>query len=94
MCRRFLDVERPTYTNLTRLVSQVMSLLTDTSRFDGALNVDMAHCLMHRGGGVHKDVNALFATIPFVDGCSIGFCGTNQTHVSNLAYVNVTHQIG
>ncbi|KAF3643182.1 Tubulin alpha-2 chain [Capsicum annuum] len=39
--RRSLDIERPTYTNLNRLISQVISSLTASLRFDGALNVDV-----------------------------------------------------
>ncbi|XP_024394005.1 tubulin alpha chain isoform X2 [Physcomitrium patens] len=42
ICRRNLDMERPTYTNLNRLVCQVVSSLTASLRFDGALNVDLA----------------------------------------------------
>jgi tubulin alpha len=41
ICRRNLDVERPTYVNLNRLVAQVISSLTASLRFDGSLNVDM-----------------------------------------------------
>merc|ERR1712166_627116 len=41
ICRRCLDIERPTYTNLNRLISQVISSLTASLRFDGALNVDI-----------------------------------------------------
>merc|ERR1712137_470407 len=41
ICRRNLDIERPSYTNLNRLVSQVISSLTASLRFDGALNVDL-----------------------------------------------------
>ena len=41
ICRRSLDIERPTYTNLNRLVAQVISSLTASLRFDGALNVDI-----------------------------------------------------
>merc|ERR1712166_40007 len=41
ICRRCLDIESPTYTNLNRLVSQVISSLTASLRFDGALNVDI-----------------------------------------------------
>lgn len=41
ICRRQLDLEKPTYTNLNRLVSQVISSLTASLRFDGALNVDI-----------------------------------------------------
>ena len=38
---RNLDIERPTYTNLNRLLGQVISSLTASLRFDGALNVDI-----------------------------------------------------
>merc|ERR1712147_221933 len=41
ICRRNLDIERPTYTNLNRLISQDISSLTASLRFDGALNVDV-----------------------------------------------------
>ena len=42
VCRRSLDIERPTYTNLNRLIGQVVSSLTASLRFDGALNVDLS----------------------------------------------------
>merc|ERR1712128_276617 len=41
ICRRNLDVDRPSYTNLNRLISQVVSSITASLRFDGALNVDL-----------------------------------------------------
>ena len=41
ICRRNLDIERPTYTNINRIIAQVVSSLTASLRFDGALNVDM-----------------------------------------------------
>ncbi|KAJ0079061.1 hypothetical protein Patl1_22915 [Pistacia atlantica] len=41
ICRRSLDIERPTYTNLNRLISQTISSLTTSLRFDGAINVDI-----------------------------------------------------
>uniref|UniRef100_A0A1I8HG67 Tubulin_C domain-containing protein n=2 Tax=Macrostomum lignano TaxID=282301 RepID=A0A1I8HG67_9PLAT len=41
ICRRNLDIERPTYTNLNRLVGQIVSSITASLRFDGALNVDL-----------------------------------------------------
>merc|ERR1712241_1292224 len=41
ICRRSLDIERPTYTNLNRLIAQVISSITAPLRFDGALNVDL-----------------------------------------------------
>uniref|UniRef100_A0A1I8FE96 Tubulin domain-containing protein n=1 Tax=Macrostomum lignano TaxID=282301 RepID=A0A1I8FE96_9PLAT len=40
ICRRNLDVERPTYTNLNRLIAQIVSSITVSLRFDGSLNVD------------------------------------------------------
>eukprot|EP00069_Balaena_mysticetus_P005761 bmy_18217T0 len=41
ICRRNLDIERPTYANLNRLISQRVSSITASLRFDGALNVDL-----------------------------------------------------
>ncbi|KAF3859987.1 hypothetical protein F7725_000242 [Dissostichus mawsoni] len=41
ICRRNLDIERPSYTNLNRLMSQIVSSITASLRFDGALNVDL-----------------------------------------------------
>ena len=41
ICRKNLDVQRPTYTNLNRLISQIISSITASLRFDGALNVDL-----------------------------------------------------
>jgi len=41
ICRRGLEVERPTYVNLNRLVAQVVSSLTATLRFDGPINHDL-----------------------------------------------------
>jgi tubulin alpha len=35
-----LDIERPLYTNLNRLIGQIVSALTAFLRFDGTLNVD------------------------------------------------------
>jgi len=72
ICRRNLDIERPTYTNLNRLIGQIVSSITASLRFDGALNVDLTDV-------VPKDVNASIAniktkrTIQFVDWCPTGF---------------------
>ncbi|GIY38760.1 tubulin alpha-1 chain [Caerostris darwini] len=41
ICRRNLDIESPTYTNLNRLIGQIVSSITASLRFDGALNVDL-----------------------------------------------------
>ncbi len=41
ICRRNLGIERPTYCNLNRLISQIVSSITASLRFDGALNVDL-----------------------------------------------------
>merc|ERR1711968_369767 len=54
VCRRNLDIERPTYTNLNRLLAQIGSSLTASLRFDGALPSHPLHaCLVrprHLGG--------------------------------------------
>lgn len=41
ICKRNLDITRPTYSNLNRLISQIVSSITASLRFDGALNVDL-----------------------------------------------------
>ncbi len=41
ICQKKLKVTRPTYTNLNRLIAQIISSITASLRFDGALNVDM-----------------------------------------------------
>merc|ERR1719472_436888 len=41
ICRRNLDIGRPTYTNLNRLIGQIVSSITAARRGDGALNVDL-----------------------------------------------------
>jgi len=41
ICRNNLGLERPTYTNLNRMIAQVISSLTASLRFEGALNVDI-----------------------------------------------------
>lgn len=42
LCQSKLGIERPTYSHLNRLISQVVSSITASLRFNGALNVDMS----------------------------------------------------
>uniref|UniRef100_A0A3B3WDX0 Tubulin alpha chain n=1 Tax=Poecilia mexicana TaxID=48701 RepID=A0A3B3WDX0_9TELE len=41
ICRRNMDIETPGYINLNRLIGQIVSSITASLRFDGALNVDL-----------------------------------------------------
>jgi tubulin alpha len=41
LCLKNLGLQRPTYTNLNRLIAQVVSSTTASLRFDGSLNVDL-----------------------------------------------------
>ncbi|KAJ1975190.1 alpha-tubulin [Dimargaris cristalligena] len=41
ICRRNLDISRPTYSNLNRLIAQIVSSITTSLRFSGSLNVDL-----------------------------------------------------
>ncbi|TKR92873.1 hypothetical protein L596_007441 [Steinernema carpocapsae] len=41
ICHKNLGINRPTYTNLNRLIAQIVSSITASLRFDGALNVDL-----------------------------------------------------
>ncbi|XP_043550455.1 tubulin alpha-4A chain-like [Chiloscyllium plagiosum] len=41
ICHKNLDIEHPGYINLNRLIGQIVSSITASLRFDGALNVDL-----------------------------------------------------
>lgn len=41
ICDRFLDVSRPTYVNINRMIVQVVSAVTASLRFEGSVNVDL-----------------------------------------------------
>jgi len=41
ICKRNLDIERPTYTHINRITAQIISSITSSLRFDGSLNVDI-----------------------------------------------------
>ena len=41
ICKNNLDIQRPSYLNLNRLICQVISAMTASIRFDGQLNVDI-----------------------------------------------------
>ncbi|KAL1123155.1 hypothetical protein AAG570_002242 [Ranatra chinensis] len=41
ICRKYLDIDRPSYNNLNRILAQTISSVTASLRFDGPLNVDL-----------------------------------------------------
>lgn len=41
ICTKYLQTVRPTYTNLNRIIAQIISSITASLRFEGALNVDI-----------------------------------------------------
>lgn len=41
ICKNRLSVVQPSFTNLNRLIAQVVSSITASLRFDGSLNVDL-----------------------------------------------------
>jgi hypothetical protein len=42
ICLKNMQVDRPTYTNLNRIIAQTVSSITASLRFEGALNVDLS----------------------------------------------------
>ena len=42
ICQLNLDIDRPTYTNLNRLIAQIVSSITASIRFGGELNTNLA----------------------------------------------------
>ncbi|KAL1116877.1 hypothetical protein AAG570_005346 [Ranatra chinensis] len=82
ICRRNLDIERPTYTNLNRLIEITNACFEPANQMvkcDPRHGKYMACCMLYRGDVVPKDVNAAIAqiktkrTIQFVDWCPTGF---------------------
>merc|ERR1712217_867352 len=41
ICQKKLDIKKPNYSNLNRIIAKVVSSMTAALRFDGELNVDM-----------------------------------------------------
>ena len=41
ICKQRLGISSPSFTNLNRLIAQVVSSVTASLRFDGSLNVDL-----------------------------------------------------
>jgi len=41
ICQKKLDIKKPNYSNLNRIIAKVISSMTAALRFDGELNVDM-----------------------------------------------------
>ena len=41
ICKKRLGIASPSFTNLNRIISQVVSSVTASLRFDGSLNVDL-----------------------------------------------------
>ena len=41
ICQKWLDIKRPSYENLNRLITKVISSMTASLRFEGELNVDL-----------------------------------------------------
>lgn len=42
ICKKALDIEKPSYRNLNRLISQTISSLTTSLRFNGSMNMDIS----------------------------------------------------
>ena len=41
ICKKRLNITSPSFTNLNRLIAQVVSSITASLRFDGSINVDL-----------------------------------------------------
>ena len=77
ICRRNLDIERPTYTNLNRLIGQIVSSITASLRFDGALNVDLTEFQVPVNHSLLSDTKRLIASnLHFCGNCRPTWCPT------------------
>ncbi|XP_050770673.1 tubulin alpha-8 chain-like [Gymnogyps californianus] len=98
ICRRNLDIKRPTYTNLNRLIGQIVSSITASLRFDGALNVDLTefqtnlvpypriHFLLATYAPVISAKKAYHEQLSVVEITGACFEPANQTH-SDYAFM-------
>jgi len=41
ICAKNLNIDRPSYSHLNRVIAQLVSSITTSLRFEGALNVDL-----------------------------------------------------
>ena len=41
LCQKTLNIERPSYDNLNRLIGKVLSSMTESSRFEGEMNANL-----------------------------------------------------
>ena len=81
ICRHNLDIERPSYTNLSvaEITNACFEPANSMVKCDPRHGKYMACCMLYRGDVVPKDVNAAIATIKskrsvqFVDWCPTGF---------------------
>lgn len=61
ICQKNLGIERPSYNNLNRMIGQIVSSITASLRFDGALNVDLNEFqVSHKHAWLHNSKSKLY----------------------------------
>jgi len=83
ICRRSLDIERPTYTNLNRLIAQVVSSMTASLRFEGALNVDLTEFHTNSYPRIHFMLSSYAPVTAAAKVCMEAF---SVSELTNLAF--------
>ncbi|XP_078663959.1 tubulin alpha-4A chain-like [Branchiostoma floridae x Branchiostoma belcheri] len=81
ICCRGLDVERPTYTTLNRMIGQVISSITASMRFEGSLDVDLTKFLTNL---------VPYPRIHFPLSTYAPFTSTEKSYYENLSVGEIT----
>lgn len=87
-----MDIECPTYTNLNRLIGQIVSFITASLHFDGALNVDLME--FQTNLVLYPHIHFLLAMyVPVISAWKVCHEQLSVAEITSV-YFKLTNQIG
>lgn len=94
ICGRHLNQLKPTYTNLNRVIGQVVSCATASLRFDGPLNVDLLEFQTNLVPypRIHFPIVTYAPLMAYTVGCS-GYDGATTEQITNECFEPRNHMV-